>query len=253
MRHARISIPGGCVVGIDADARGWRLGDQRLDAQALSWAPVATERVYGVALNHRDELNAGAGVFADPPYRGLPRAAVLYVKPVNTHAAHGCEVALPAGANEVEVGGTLGVIIGATATRLTERSALEAVRGYTVAADLTLAGAGLHRPPIRESCFDGACPTGPWWVDAADLGDPTRLEVAVSVNGVQRQRWRLDRLARPIPSLLAHITGFMTLDAGDIVLAGLAPGRPRARPGDAVSVTIEPIGRLDCRIAEAGR
>jgi 5-oxopent-3-ene-1,2,5-tricarboxylate decarboxylase/2-hydroxyhepta-2,4-diene-1,7-dioate isomerase len=218
----------------------------------LNWAPAAAGQVYGVALNHREELRVLGSALSAPPYKEPPRAAVLYLKPANTHASHRAQVALPRGAEGVEVGGTVGIVLGRTASRVGARAAMDYISGYTLALDLCLAGAGLHRPPIRESCFDGACPIGPWWIDRDDVNDPHAIEVAITVNDHEELRWRLDDLVRPIPALLAHVSAFMTLDVGDVLLAGLPAHRPRAQAGDRIAVAAAQLGRLECELREGG-
>jgi len=176
---------------------------------------------------------------------------VLYIKPANTFARDGEKIALPPKADTVEVYGTLGIVIGQSARRVNARDAMRAVRGYVVAADLTLPHESLYRPPIREKCFDGALPLGSGFVERNAIADPARLEVRISVNGMVMQRWPLARLARPIPRLIADISAFLTLEPGDILLAAAVAPAPRARLGDLIAVEIPGIGRIENRIGEA--
>jgi 5-oxopent-3-ene-1,2,5-tricarboxylate decarboxylase/2-hydroxyhepta-2,4-diene-1,7-dioate isomerase len=133
-------------------------------------------------------------------------------------------------------------VFGAQATRVPEARALEAVRGFTVVADLSLPHTSLHRPPIREKCFDGACPIGPWVVAREQIGDPDALEVLVHVNAELRARRSLRGLVRSIPRLIADVTEFLTLYPGDMLLAGIPVSNPSARPGDSVAVEIPGVG-----------
>ena len=156
--------------------------------------------------------------------------------------------ASPVGADRVEVCGTLGIVFGAQATRVAEARALDPVRGFTVVADLSLPHKSLHRPPIREKCFDGSCPIGPWVVEREEIRDPDALEVLVYVNGTLQQRRSLRGTVRCISRLIADVTEFLTLYPGDVLLAGVPVPAPSAGAGDSVAVEIPGVGRLEMRI-----
>jgi len=184
-------------------------------------AMPADALVYGVLLNVQADIARMDQQLSAPPYKAPPRAPILYVKPANTHAAHGAIVTLPAGASTLTVGATLGLVVGRTACRRTPENACEVLADATLVLDLSLPHASAYRPPIVEKCFDGACPIGPWLVPVAMLGDLASAVVRTSIDGVATSETRFDALFRPIPQLLADITAFMTLHAGDVLLAGL--------------------------------
>jgi 5-oxopent-3-ene-1,2,5-tricarboxylate decarboxylase/2-hydroxyhepta-2,4-diene-1,7-dioate isomerase len=52
--------------------------------------------VYGTLMNFRGELEALGDKMNEPPYKGPPKAPVLYVKPANTWTENGGAIALPA-------------------------------------------------------------------------------------------------------------------------------------------------------------
>ena len=101
-----------------------------------------------------------------------------------------------------------------------------------------------YRPAIRQRCRDGFLPIGPRVVPAAAITDPDALEITVSVNGAPAARWSTADLVRPLASLIADITAFMTLTEGDLLLVGLDPNPARAGVGDRVTARIDGIGDL---------
>ncbi len=249
MREARIDLGGDAPVMARAVPGGWAVGGRVVPDDAVRFRPVVDATVYGVILNDADTLAAWGDALHAPPYLAAPRAPVLYVKPRNTLAAHGEPVRLPPGAATVDVCGALALVFDRPVTRAGAADALDHVLGYTVAIDLTLPHASVHRPPIREKCFDGACPIGPWRVDRAHVADPDGLEIRVYVNGVLAQARSLRRLLRPVARLVADVSEFMTLGRGETLLAGVAAGAPRARPGDVVAVEIPGVGRIESPLA----
>ncbi len=51
--------------------------------------PELSGRVYGALLNHRSAIDALGATVLDAPYKGAPRAPVLFIKPRNTLAGDG--------------------------------------------------------------------------------------------------------------------------------------------------------------------
>jgi 5-oxopent-3-ene-1,2,5-tricarboxylate decarboxylase/2-hydroxyhepta-2,4-diene-1,7-dioate isomerase len=208
--------------------------------------------VYGVLLNHRSALAALGAAASQPPYQAPPRAPVLYIKPRNTLNGPGGVVAVPADAPELEVGATLGVVVGRTACRVAAGEALEHVAGYTIVNDVSVPHASFYRPSIRLKARDGFCCIGPVVVARARITDPDALDIRVYVDGQLAQSGSTRDLVRPVCQLIADVTEFMTLAAGDVLLVGVPPGAPRVRAGQGVAIEIEGIGRLENRfVAEA--
>ena len=210
--------------------------------------PGSFGAVYGAVLNDRAALDALGATLNAPPYKAPPQAPVLYIKPRNTLATSGAIVRRPAGAETIRVGGAVGVVIGVTACRVPLDQALEVVRGFAPIADLSLPIESLHRPPIRETCFDGACPIG-IEVPAAKLADPDAAQIVVRINGGEAQRITLDGLVRPVARLIADVTEFMTLHPGDVLLVRGAHDAPLARLGDSFSVEVVGVGAVEGTIA----
>ena len=215
-------------------------------------AMPADALVYGVLLNVQADIARMAEQFSAPPYKAPPRAPILYVKPANTHAAHGATVTIPAGASTVTVGATLGLVIGRTACRRTPADAMEVLAGITLVLDLSLPHTSVYRPPIVEKCFDGACPIGPWVAPLSRLPDPADLIVHTTIDGIRHADTRFDGLVRSIPQLLSDVTAFMTLHPGDVLLAGLPLTLPEAGAGQRVAASAEGLGTLEVLLEHGG-
>lgn len=207
--------------------------------------------VVGALLNFRGAWQAMEPAMHQPPHHKPPVHPVLYLKPANTWAAPGQAVVLPAGVDDVEVGGTLGVVFARATARVHERDALSHVAGYRIVNDLTVPHAAILRPPLRQKCRDGFCPMGPL-VDAARIASPDALAIRCYVNGDLRLSNTTAHLMRPVARLIAEVSEFMTLEAGDVLLVGVPEDAPRARAGDRVAVEIDGLGRLENRLQAEG-
>lgn len=198
--------------------------------------------VYGVILNDRDTLDRIGAALDAAPYKAHPAAPVLYIKPETTLAPSGAVLTLPAGAEALEVGATIGVCFGVAAARVTAAEADAVIAGYRVVADLSLPHSSYYRPAIREKCFDDSCVLGSELSLPADLAT---LSVVTKINGVPADSWQLADLVRTVPQLIEEISSFMTFEAGDMLLVGVKWQAPQARAGDMVSVSVAGIGSLD--------
>ncbi len=204
--------------------------------------------VYGVALNHGDELAALGSALSEPPYKAPPKAPILYVKPANTWSGPFADIVVPHGIDTVEVCASLGIVFGRDTTRVAAGQAWEHVEGLTLVADLSIPSSSFYRPPVRFKCVDGFCAIGPWVVrpDAAMRSGNVTLEVRV--DGSLAQSVSLRGLVRDAAKLIEDISDFMTFRAGDVLMLGCGPGRPIARPGQRVSISCAGVGRLENRL-----
>jgi len=246
MRQARIAAGGRPVRAVPVD--GATLlpldGGRALREDEFMWQPAITGTVYGTLLNFKGALAALGDSVNAAPYQAPPVGPVLYIKPANTLAAHGSLVVLPPGQEALEIGAALGIVIGRRATRIDPAQAADYIAGYTVVSDVSVPHASYYRPAVRHKCRDGYCPIGPWVMAREQVGNADALSMVVRINGEERQRNHTGNLLRPVAQLLADVTAFMSLEAGDVLLAGVPEGAPLARAGDRVEIEIEHVGRL---------
>ena len=205
--------------------------------------------VYGVLLNYKGALAALGDAVHKPPYKAPPKAPVLYIKPANTRIGPGAPIPVPEDVDALQMGPALGVVIGRTACRVSPGSALDYVAGYTIVNDVSVPHETFYRPSIRFKCRDGFCPIGPRVVDRAQVPDPDALGVRVFVDGALRQENTTANLIRSTARLIADITEFMTLSAGDVLMTGVPENAPLARVGQRVAIEIEGVGRLENPLA----
>ena len=190
----------------------------------MSFLPTGT--VYGVLLNFRAECEVLALQMTQAPYNAPPTAPVLYVKTANTWSPHGAAIALPARVAQVEIGATVGMVMGDNGTP----------SGYVLMNDLSVPHQSFFRPPVKFKCIDGFLGIGPA-LRSAEQGDPSSFRLEVRIDGVLRQSIDFADAVRDASQLLADVSEFMTLHAGDILLLGCDAGRPLARAGQRVDIS----------------
>jgi len=188
---------------------------------------LPTGTVYGTLLNFRAEVEALAPQMTQPPYKAPPKAPVLYVKTANTWSPHGSAITVPASVPEVEIGASIGMVIGAESD----------IEGFVLMNDLSIPHASFFRPPVKFKCIDGFLGIGPALRDAQEVADPANFRVEVRINGALKQSINFSQLVRPAQQLLADVGEFMTLAHGDVLLLGCDAGRPLARAGDRIEIS----------------
>ncbi len=203
----------------------------------------ALRAVYVAALNRQATLDALGDALTRDPYREPPRAPILHLKPANTWIGPGDPIPCPRDVPALRMGGTLGLVIGRTASGVALADALDHVGGWLIANDVSVPYESHYRPAIKQRCRDGFCPIGPV-VPASGLAEPDRSEVVIEIDGKIQCRADGSGLVRGAARLLADVSRFITFEPGDVLLMGEPHEAPLAGPGATVRIVIEGIGSL---------
>ncbi|MCX5591014.1 fumarylacetoacetate hydrolase family protein [Alcaligenes endophyticus] len=206
--------------------------------------PPSSATVFGVILNDQESVTQLQNEFDQVPYKAAPQAPILYIKPANTWVSSGANIMLPQGEQSVEVGATMGIVMGRDAARVTPETASDYISGYTLVADLSLPHVSYYRPAVREKCFDDSCVFGAF-IPASSLSELSDVSLQITVDQVQKGSRTFTDLLRNVPQLLADISEFMTLRAGDILLVGVKFQAVQAMVGSRVQITGSQVGAIE--------
>jgi 2-keto-4-pentenoate hydratase/2-oxohepta-3-ene-1,7-dioic acid hydratase in catechol pathway len=172
----------------------------------------------------------------------VPTTPLIFLKPPSSLVGDGAPIVLPPGGHQIEFEGEIGVVIGVRARNVREADAARAIRGIVAVNDVT--ARDLQHSDgqwTRAKGFDSFCPIGePARYDGA-LPD---LTVVTRVNGVERQRARADLMVFAIPTLIAFISGVMTLEPGDLIATGTPAGVGPLVSGDVVEVEVVGVSHV---------
>jgi 5-oxopent-3-ene-1,2,5-tricarboxylate decarboxylase / 2-hydroxyhepta-2,4-diene-1,7-dioate isomerase len=243
MKRARVAYLGAVHDAVEEEGR-LRFADGRLvNESAVVWLPPVppTERprtIFAVEINYTDYAKDLAFKAPDEP--------LVLVKGPATLVGHRGETHRPADATYMHYACELAVVIGKTARRVTRTDAYEYVLGYTVANDYMVRDYldNYYPPNFRAAGRDACTPLGPWLVDAADVRDPMNLRLRTLINGGVTQQGSTRDMVFDIRFLIAYLSAFMTLFAGDVILTGTPDGLVGVQDGDEVVTEIDGIGRL---------
>jgi acylpyruvate hydrolase len=191
---------------------------------------------------HRDEM--GGDELTVP---------TLFGKFAQTLIGDGDPIVLPRDSAHVDAEAELAVVIGKAGRRISKEKALDHVRGYVCANDVSARDIQYAEGQwFRGKNFESFCPVGPEDpVSVKELGDGSGLRVMQLLNGTVMQDGNTDDLIFDVPTLVAFASNALTLDPGDLILTGTPSGVGFARdpkvalkPGDVVEVRVEGISTL---------
>ncbi|WP_391118256.1 fumarylacetoacetate hydrolase family protein [Psychrobacillus sp. L3] len=221
-----------------------------LSINEIQFDTPITGTIFGTLLNHKGELEQLGNAINDIPYNSPPIAPILYIKPANTFNRYGAAIPMPIGISKLKMGAALGLVIGKKAVALEEATALTYIAGYTIVNDVSVPHNSVYRPAVQHQARDGFCPIGPWIIEQNEVDNPDNLAIRVFINEKLRQENSTSNLIRSVSRLLADVTEFMTLSAGDVLLVGVPEDAPLAEVGDKIRIEIEGIGSLENVIVE---
>ncbi|WP_256843011.1 fumarylacetoacetate hydrolase family protein [Ornithinimicrobium cryptoxanthini] len=220
------------------------LSEVSLDGQRIG-APIARpQAVLCIGMNYV----AHAAESGSAP----PEVPVLFLKTPNTVAGPDDAVRIPSRAKKADWEVELGVVIGREAHELASvKEAADCIAGYVVANDLSERAWQMDESGGQWSkgkCMPGSTPVGPWLVPADEL-DAGNLQLRSWVNGEPRQDSNTADLIFSVPYVVHHLSQYLTLEPGDLILTGTPEGVGLSgrfdylRPGDVVEIEIEGLGR----------
>jgi len=230
------------IVAVAADAPRRPLSEVRL------LSPVANPgKILAAPLNYRkhlEEAREDPGIHHQKQVEEIQNVG-LFLKATSSLVGPGEGVAIRhiGRRNDHEV--ELAAIIGKTGSRIPRDKALEHVAAYCIGLDMTVRGP--EERSLRKS-VDSYTVLGPWLVTADEVGDPSGLDIRLTVNGETRQEANTRDLILGIPELIEFATSFYTVYPGDVLLTGTPEGVGPVKPDDRIVAAIQGIGRMEVAV-----
>ncbi|WP_219209665.1 fumarylacetoacetate hydrolase family protein [Variovorax boronicumulans] len=224
-------------------------------APAVVSIPVAGQparfpvhRIYCVGRNYEEHAKEMGFTGREPPFFFMkPADAVVVVDagqtgtmayPSLTHNLH----------HEIE----LVVAIGTGGKNIRAADAQQHIFGYAVGLDMTrrdLQGEMKKqgRPWDIGKSFEQSAPIGPI-VPVAQAGDAPNAEIALQVNGSDRQRSTVSKLIWNIAETIEHLSAAWELQPGDLIFTGTPEGVAAVVAGDTLVGTVAGLPTLSVKI-----
>jgi fumarylpyruvate hydrolase len=193
-------------------------------------------RIFCVGRNYAEHAREmGASELRAPPF--------FFTKPADAVVASGAVVPYPRRTADLHHEIELVVALGAGSE----------IFGYAVGNDLTRRDVQAPakkegRPWDTAKGFDHSAPVSPI-TRAADIGHPERGRIWLEVNGQRRQDGDIADMIWGVREILAELSTWFELMAGDLVFTGTPAGVGPLQPGDRVRGGVDGVGILEHTMA----
>jgi 2-keto-4-pentenoate hydratase/2-oxohepta-3-ene-1,7-dioic acid hydratase in catechol pathway len=217
----------------------------RLDLGARLGPPITRPgKLICIGLNYKDHARESGMEPPDEP--------VVFFKATTAVCGPDDGLVIPRGGDKTDGEVELAVMIGRRASCVGRDEAMGCVAGYMLHNDYSERVFQLERGGqwVKGKSCDTFAPLGPFLATADEVPDPHALRLWLDVNGKRMQDGSTENLIFDIPTLVSYLSGFMTLEPGDIISTGTPAGvglglKPPVylRPGDVVELGIDGLGR----------
>jgi len=196
-------------------------------------------RIYCVGRNYADHVREMGNDLKEPP--------VFFTKPADAIVPNGAAVSYPPRTENFHYEVELVIAIGSAGRNIAPAQALNHVFGYAVGNDLTrrdLQGASKKKglPWDTGKAFDASAPIGA--IRPASLGHVERGSIWLKVNGETKQQSDISEMIWSVPDIIAELSTFFELRAGDLVYTGTPAGVGPLQVGDQIECHIDGLDPL---------
>jgi fumarylpyruvate hydrolase len=212
-------------------------------------ARFPVHRIYCVGRNYEDHAKEMGFTGREPPFFFMkPADAVVVV-----NAGQIGSMAYPTLTKNLHHEIELVVAIGTGGKNIKAADAHKHIFGYAVGLDMTRRDLQNEmkkqgRPWDIGKSFEQSAPIGPI-VPVADAGDAPNAEIALQVNGEDRQRSTVSKLIWNIGETIEHLSAAWELQPGDLIMTGTPEGVGAVVAGDTLVGTIAGLPTLTVKIA----
>ncbi|MFL5927370.1 MAG: fumarylacetoacetate hydrolase family protein [Gaiellaceae bacterium] len=208
------------------------------------------QKIVCIGLNYRDH--------AEEQGTELPTRPLLFAKWPNTLIADGEPIVIPPISTNVDYEAELGVVIGRRTRRVSADDALDHVRGYVVANDVS--GRDLQFADgqwVRGKSLDTFLPVSEL-VPASEVPDPQALPIRAVLNGEVVQDSTTSNMIFGVAEIVSFVSQAITLEPDDLIITGTPAGVGAfrdppvwLRPGDEITIEIDGVGSITNPVVEA--
>ena len=234
----------------------WGEGLEALKAVDPTTLPVVEgEQRYGVPVNGSRKFIAIGLNFADHAVESNlpePSEPVVFMKAISCLTGPNDTVVIPRGSEKTDWEVELGIVIGKPASYVEQADALDHVAGYVLINDMSERAFQTERGGTwdKGKGCDTFGPVGPWIVTADEVGAVQDLDMWLDLNGKRMQTGNTKTMIFGVAEIVAYVSQFMTLEAGDLITTGTPPGvglgqKPEPfylKAGDVMELGIEKLG-----------
>jgi 2,4-diketo-3-deoxy-L-fuconate hydrolase len=156
----------------------------------------------------------------------VPKEPVIFNKWTSAICGPNDDVEMPRDATKLDWEVELGVVIGKPGRYIDEAEAMDHVAGYCVINDVSERAFQMERGGTwdKGKGCDTFGPIGPWLVTADEAPAHDQMHLWLEVDGKRYQDGTTATMVFDVPTIIAYLSRFMSLQAGDVISTGTPPG-----------------------------
>ncbi len=219
---------------------------KEISAKSRIGSPIdRPSKIICIGLNYRKHA-AEAGM-------AVPEVPIIFMKATSSLCGPFDPIFIPKNSVKTDWEVELAVVIGRRAKYVSKAEALDYVAGYCVHNDVSERDFQLNHGGqwVKGKSADHFAPLGPVLVTTDEITDPHNLRLWLKLNGKMLQDSNTSDLVFDIPTLISHLSQYMTLLPGDVISTGtpagvgmgLKPEPKYLQPGDIIELGIDGLGQ----------
>ena len=151
----------------------------------------------------------------------------------------------------------LGIIIGKEAKNISEKDSRNYILGYCLVNDISEREWQIEKMGqwVKGKSHDTFGPIGPYLVTSDEIKDVNNLNLSLDVNGKRMQTGNTNKMIFNVYHIVAYLSKYMSLQAGDIITTGTPPGvgmgkKPQVflKNGDIMRLSIDNLGEQNSKV-----
>lgn len=208
-------------------------------------SPVARpSKIICIGLNYRKH--------AEEAGMAVPEVPIIFMKATSSLCGPYDPIYIPRNSVQTDWEVELAVVIGKRAKYVKKEDAFDYIAGYCLHNDVSERDFQLRHGGqwVKGKSADHFAPLGPFLATKDEITDPHNLRLWLKVNGKMLQDSNTSDLIFDIPTLIEHLSQYMTLLPGDVISTGTPAGvgmglKPEPKflePSDTVELGIDGLG-----------
>ncbi|MDA9605914.1 fumarylacetoacetate hydrolase family protein [bacterium] len=202
-----------------------------------------------IGLNYSDHA---AETGAEPPSE-----PIVFMKATSSINGPNDDIEISKESEKLDWEVELGVIIGKNAKNITEKEAEEHILGYCLVNDVSEREWQIEKMGqwVKGKSHDTYGPVGPYLVTKDEIKDINNLNLTLEINGKRMQTGNSRTMIFNVFYIVAYLSKFMSLHAGDIITTGTPPGvgmgmKPQVflKAGDKLKLSIDNLGEQNSKV-----
>ena len=202
-----------------------------------------------IGLNYSDHAEeTGAKVPSEP---------IVFMKATSCVNGPNDDIEITSYSKKLDWEVELGIVIGKEAKNISEKDSSNYILGYCLVNDISEREWQIEKMGqwVKGKSHDTFGPIGPYLVTSDEIKDVNNLNLSLDVNGKRMQTGNTNKMIFNVYHIIAYLSKYMSLQAGDIITTGTPPGvgmgmKPQVflKNGDTMRLSIDNLGEQNSKV-----